>query len=61
MILSQASRITDRQRVWVARNNDDSTFGTIASRWGCKSWVLAGAWGKRYKEEAIAKIPSFED
>ena len=61
MIFSQASRITDRQRIWVARNNDDSKLGTVASEWGMKSTVLAGAWGKKYKEEAIAKIPVFED
>jgi hypothetical protein len=61
MILSQASRITDRQRVWVARNSDDSSLGTIASEWGTESWVLAGEWGRKYKKEAIDKIPSFED
>ena len=61
MIFSQASRITDRQRVWVARNNDDSSLGTIASQWGTKSWVIAGEWHKRYKDEAIEKIPCFED
>ena len=41
MILSQASRLTDRQTVWVARKNDDSPFYKLTTDYGVPATVWA--------------------
>ncbi len=41
MILSQASRLTDRQTVWVARKNDDSSFYRLTTDYGVPATVWA--------------------
>jgi hypothetical protein len=41
MILSAACRLTDRQTVWVARQNDDTPFNRITTEWGIPAHVYA--------------------
>lgn len=62
MIMSMASDLTTRQIVWAGRKTDDApqTVGahlpiTVEAAW------LAGAYSDRFADEAIAKIPTFEN
>jgi hypothetical protein len=41
MILSAACRLTDRQTVWVARQNDDTPFNRLRTEWGIPATVYA--------------------
>ena len=41
MILSQASRLTDRQTVWVGRKNDDTPFNKLTTDYGVPATVIA--------------------
>lgn len=62
MILSMASDLTTRRIVWAGRKTEFSpqTAGidlplTVETEW------LAGAHSDRWHDEAIAKIPTFEN
>ena len=46
MILSQASRLRDRQTVWVARRNDDTPFYRLTTDYG----VPATTWAAQFAE-----------
>lgn len=46
MILSQASRLSDRAAIWVARKNDDSSFTRIPPASG----VPATVWAAQFAE-----------
>ena len=62
MIMSMASDLTTREIVWAGRKTDDAqqTMGqdlpiTVEASW------LAGAHADRYRDEAIARLPQWED
>jgi hypothetical protein len=52
MILSQASRLTDRQTVWVARKNDDSPFYKLTTDYG----VPATVWAAQFADVHAADV-----
>ena len=59
MILSQASRIADRQRVWVGRKTDvGPQIGYGDQPTQLESGWIAGVYSEKYAAEAKAKIPS---
>jgi len=60
MILSQASDLQTRQRVWIPRDTDlgpqrcyTETPIALESEW------IAGAYSDKYKEEALNALPNF--
>ena len=61
MILSQASRLADRATVWVARKNNDESFTRITCPSGHPASVWAAQFAEVHHDEAIAKLPTFED
>jgi hypothetical protein len=60
MRFSPATRLTDRQTIWIAYKNDGSQFNRITPPWGTTSTVWAAQYAEQYEEEAMAKIPTFE-
>ena len=52
MILSQASRLSDRQTVWVARKNDDSPFYKLTTDYG----VPATVWAAQFAEVCASDV-----
>jgi len=61
MILAQASRLSDRAHVWVARKNDDSSFTRITPPSGHPATIWAAQFAEVHHDEAIAALPTFED
>ena len=59
MILAQASRLSDRAHVWVARKNDDSSFTRITCPSGHPAWVWAAQFAEQYEDDVV--LPTFED
>ena len=59
MILSAASRLRDRQMVWVARRNDDSPFYKLTTDYG----VPATVWAAQFADvhAADVKAPTWRD
>ena len=61
-----ASRLSDRARVWVERSprpddNIDAIMETLfGPPTGRESWEIAACNGRRYAQEAIDAIPTFE-
>ena len=62
MILTPASDLTTRRIVWAGRKTETSqqTMGldlplTVETEW------IAGAYSDRYRDEAIAALPQWED
>jgi hypothetical protein len=61
MILSQASCLKTRQRMWVGRKTDNGPqigYGDQPTQ--LESEWIAGVYAEKYAAEAKAKIPSFE-
>ena len=56
MILSQASRLSDRATVWVARKNDDSTFNPLTTDYGVPATALAAQFADAFSNEAGSPI-----
>ena len=56
MILSQASRLSDRATVWVARKNDDSTFNPLTTDYGVPASCWAAQFADAYSNEAGSPI-----
>lgn len=46
MILSMASRLTDRQTVWVSRKNNDESFNRISTDYGVSAVTIASHWAE---------------
>ena len=59
MILSQASRLRDRQTVWVARKNNDESFYRLSTDYGVPATVWAAQFAEVHHDEAIAALPTF--
>lgn len=60
-----ASRLSDRARVWVERSPLDDNIDAIMETLfgpptGRESWEVAACNGRRYAQEAIDAIPTFE-
>lgn len=60
MRLSPATRLADRQTVWVAYRNDGSKFEKISDPVGIPATVWAAQFAEVHHDEAIAKLPTFE-
>lgn len=43
MILSPATRLKDRQTVWVARHNDGTPFYQVSTDWGVSADSIAAS------------------
>jgi len=54
MILSQATRLTDRQTVWVARKNDDTPFYKLTTDYGVPATVIAGQFADVFASDVAA-------
>jgi hypothetical protein len=61
MILAQASRLSDRALVWVSRKNNDESFTRLSCPSGHAAWAWAAQFAEVHHDEAIAKLPTFED
>jgi hypothetical protein len=59
MILSMSCNLKTRRIVWTGRNNDDTILGNLHPL-GNDSVSIAGKYAKKYKDEALEKIPTFE-
>ncbi len=60
MILSQASDLVTRQRMWVGRRTDNGPqvgYGEQPTQLETE-WI-AGVYAEKYAVEALAKIPTF--
>jgi len=60
MILSQASDLVTRQRMWVGRRTDNGPqvgYGEQPTQLETE-WI-AGVYAEKYAAEALAKIPTF--
>ena len=55
MILSQASRLADRATVWVARQNDDSSFNRLTVDYGRPATVWSAQFADVHSQDV--KIP----
>jgi len=61
MILSQASNLQTRQRVWIGRKSDlDSQIGYGEQPTQIETEWIAGVYAEKYRLEAKSKIPCFE-
>ena len=54
MILSQASRLSDRQTVWVARRNDDTPFYRLTTDYGVPATVIAAQFAEVHASDVVA-------
>ena len=64
MRLSPATRLADRQTVWVAYRNDGSAWNQNPSMVypvGIPATVWAAQFAEVHHDEAIAKLPTFEN
>lgn len=59
MILSAASRLRDRQTVWVARRNDDSPFYKLTTDYGVPATVWAAQFAEVHASDV--KAPRWGD
>lgn len=61
MILSQASNLQTRQRIWVGRKSDlGPQIGYGGQPTQLETEWIAGAYSETYRDEALTSIPSFE-
>ncbi len=61
MILSQASNLQTRQRVWIGRKSDlGPQIGYGEQPTQLETEWIAGVYAEKYEEEAKSKIPCFE-
>jgi hypothetical protein len=62
MILSMATDLQTRQIVWAGRPTDDAqqTMGRLVPITVEASWI-AGAHADTFRDEAIARLPQWED
>jgi len=51
MILSQASRLSDRQTVWVARKNNDESFTRLTTDYGVPASVIAAQFADAHRTD----------
>jgi hypothetical protein len=51
VILSAASRLSDRQTVWIARQSDDTPFNRTTTEWGIPAHVYAAQFAEVYAAE----------
>jgi hypothetical protein len=55
MILSMASRLADRQTVWVARKNDDSSFNRLTTDYGRPAYI----WAAQFADVHAGDVKTF--
>ena len=61
MILSQASNLQTRQRIWVGRKSDlGPQIGYGEQPTQLETEWIAGVYAEKYEAEAKSKIPCFE-
>ena len=56
MILSVASRLSDRSLVWVARQNDDTPFNRLTTEWGIPATVYAAQFAEVHANDVKGAI-----
>ena len=64
MILTQASRLSDRATVWVSYRNDGTAWNEcpdLVYPSGIPTSVWAAQFAEVHHDEAIAALPTFED
>ena len=59
MRLSPASRLADRQTVWVGYRNDGSNFNAISAPTGHPATVLAAQFAEVHAQEATDRLPQW--
>jgi hypothetical protein len=59
MILSAASRLSDRQMVWVARKNNDESFTRLSTDYGVPATVWAAQFAEIHADDV--KAPTWRD
>ena len=59
MRLSPASRLTDRQTIWVAYRNDGTSFNKITPPWGTDAVIWAAQFAEVHAAEAQAALPTW--
>lgn len=61
MRFSPATRLTDRETIWIAYRNDGTQFNRLTPPWGTTAAVWSAQYAETHAEEALAKIPTFEN
>jgi hypothetical protein len=51
MILSQASRLSDRQTVWVARKNNGESFNRLTTDYGHPAYIWAAQFAEAHRTD----------
>jgi hypothetical protein len=51
MRLSPATRLTDRQTIWVAYRNDGSNFNRLTPPWGPDAVTWAGQFADAHRDD----------
>ena len=59
MRLSPATRLTDRQTIWVAYRNDGSNFNRLTPPWGTDAVTWAGQFSDVHRDEAQEALPTW--
>jgi hypothetical protein len=59
MRLSPATRLTDRQTIWVAYRNDGSNFNRLTPPWGTDAVTWAGQFADVHRDEAQEALPTW--
>jgi hypothetical protein len=59
MRLSPATRLTDRQTIWVAYRNDGSNFNRLTPPWGTDAATWAGQFAETHAQEAQEALPTW--
>ena len=57
MRFSPATRLADRQTIWVAYRNDGSSFNKITPPWGTTASMWSAQFAEVYAEDVVA--PTF--
>jgi hypothetical protein len=61
MRFSPATRLTDRETIWIAYRNDGTQFNRLTPPWGTTAAVWSAQFAETYHDEAIARLPQWED
>jgi hypothetical protein len=59
MRFSPATRLKDRQTVWVGYKNDGGKFNLITDPVGFPATLIAAQWSEHHPPEASDRLPQF--
>ena len=60
MRFSPATRLSDRETIWIAYRNDGTQFNRLTPPWGTTAAVWSAQYAEVHHDEAIAALPTFE-